>query len=105
MVRGGLSILTASIFLAGEMAGSGVLALPYAILGTGMQQRQVDRQIDRYGRMDIWIDEMMDRWKKGQMEILKNGQMEGWIYGRMDRWKEGQIERRIDEIMNIWKDR
>lgn len=35
MVRGGLSILTASIFLAGEMAGSGVLALPYAILGTG----------------------------------------------------------------------
>jgi len=30
-----LSILTASIFLAGEMAGSGVLALPNAILGTG----------------------------------------------------------------------
>jgi len=35
VVQGGLSILTASIFLAGEMAGSGVLALPFAILGTG----------------------------------------------------------------------
>jgi len=34
-VKGGLTILTAAIFLAGEMAGSGVLALPYAILGTG----------------------------------------------------------------------
>ena len=34
-MKGGLSILTASIFLAGEMAGSGVLALPNAILGTG----------------------------------------------------------------------
>ena len=34
-MKGGLSILTASIVLAGEMAGSGVLALPNAILGTG----------------------------------------------------------------------
>jgi hypothetical protein len=33
--KGGLTIITAAIFLAGEMAGSGVLALPYAILGTG----------------------------------------------------------------------
>ena len=31
----GLGIITASIFLAGEMAGSGVLALPAAIVGTG----------------------------------------------------------------------
>ena len=31
----GLGIVTASIFLAGEMAGSGVLALPSAIVGTG----------------------------------------------------------------------
>jgi len=34
-VKGGLTIATAAIFLAGEMAGSGVLALPYALLGTG----------------------------------------------------------------------
>ncbi|XP_023326958.1 amino acid transporter ANT1 isoform X2 [Eurytemora carolleeae] len=34
-VKGGLGIATAAIFLAGEMAGSGVLALPYALLGTG----------------------------------------------------------------------
>ena len=31
----GLGITTAAIFLAGEMAGSGVLALPYAMVGTG----------------------------------------------------------------------
>ena len=31
----GLGITTASIFLAGEMAGSGVLALPSAIVLTG----------------------------------------------------------------------
>eukprot|EP00088_Acartia_fossae_P052523 TRINITY_DN5935_c0_g1_i1.p1 TRINITY_DN5935_c0_g1~~TRINITY_DN5935_c0_g1_i1.p1 ORF type:complete len:461 (-),score=123.08 TRINITY_DN5935_c0_g1_i1:31-1413(-) len=35
VMAGGLSIVTAAIFLAGEMAGSGVLALPYALLGTG----------------------------------------------------------------------
>jgi len=35
VVKHGLGVLTAAIFLAGEMAGSGVLALPYAILGTG----------------------------------------------------------------------
>jgi len=33
--HGGLGILTATIFLAGEMAGSGVLALPAAMIGTG----------------------------------------------------------------------
>jgi len=33
--RGGLGVITAAIFLAGEMAGSGVLALPFAMLGTG----------------------------------------------------------------------
>ena len=31
----GLGILSAAILLAGEMAGSGVLALPYAMVGTG----------------------------------------------------------------------
>ena len=33
----GLGIITASMFLAGEMAGSGVLALPRAIVLTGKQ--------------------------------------------------------------------
>jgi len=33
--HGGLGVITAAIFLAGEMAGSGVLALPAAMLGTG----------------------------------------------------------------------
>jgi vesicular inhibitory amino acid transporter len=32
--HGGLGVITAAIFLAGEMAGSGVLALPAAMLGT-----------------------------------------------------------------------
>ena len=36
---GGLSVLTATIFLAGEMAGSGVLALPNAMVGTGIPIR------------------------------------------------------------------
>ena len=36
--RGGLGVVTAAIFLAGEMAGSGVLALPAAMLGTGRSQ-------------------------------------------------------------------
>ena len=31
----GLGVITAAIFLAGEMAGSGVLALPGAMVGTG----------------------------------------------------------------------
>ena len=31
----GLSLLVAGVFLAGEMAGSGVLALPHAMVGTG----------------------------------------------------------------------
>ncbi len=31
----GLGIVTAAIFLAGEMAGTGVLALPAAMIGTG----------------------------------------------------------------------
>ena len=34
----GLGIVTASIFLAGEMAGSGVLALPSAIVLTGNKE-------------------------------------------------------------------
>jgi vesicular inhibitory amino acid transporter len=33
--HGGLGVITAAIFLAGEMAGSGVLALPNAMVGTG----------------------------------------------------------------------
>ena len=33
----GLGVITAAIFLAGEMAGSGVLALPAAMIGTGRQ--------------------------------------------------------------------
>ena len=32
--KGGLGVLIAAIFLAGEMAGSGVLALPAAMIGT-----------------------------------------------------------------------
>ena len=31
----GLGVTTAAIFLSGEMAGSGILALPHAVLGTG----------------------------------------------------------------------
>ena len=31
----GLGVITAAIFLAGEMAGSGILALPAAMVGTG----------------------------------------------------------------------
>ena len=30
-----LSIFTAAMFLAGGMAGTGILALPYAVVGTG----------------------------------------------------------------------
>jgi len=33
--QGGLGVITAAIFLSGEMAGSGVLALPAAFIGTG----------------------------------------------------------------------
>ena len=35
VTTGGLGVITAGVFLAGEMAGSGVLALPNAMLGTG----------------------------------------------------------------------
>ena len=35
MAEHGLGVITAAIFLAGEMAGSGVLALPGAMVGTG----------------------------------------------------------------------
>ena len=35
----GLGVITAAIFLAGEMAGSGVLALPNAMVGTGIRIR------------------------------------------------------------------
>ena len=34
-MTGGLSITTATIFLAGEMAGSGALKLPSALVGIG----------------------------------------------------------------------
>ena len=34
---GGLGVLSAAVLLAGEMAGSGVLALPDAMIGTGQQ--------------------------------------------------------------------
>ncbi len=36
----GLGVITAAIFLAGEMAGTGVLALPAAMIGTGMGRMQ-----------------------------------------------------------------
>ena len=35
IAKHGLGVITAAIFLAGEMAGSGVLALPAAMIGTG----------------------------------------------------------------------
>ena len=35
VTTGGLGVITAGVFLAGEMAGSGVLALPNAMVGTG----------------------------------------------------------------------
>ena len=34
-VKKGLSVITAILFIAGELAGSGVLALPSALAGTG----------------------------------------------------------------------
>ena len=36
----GLGVITAAIFLAGEMAGSGVLALPFAMVGTGKTSKK-----------------------------------------------------------------
>ncbi|XP_076330553.1 uncharacterized protein LOC143236149 [Tachypleus tridentatus] len=33
--RLGMSVLTTAVFVAGEMAGSGVLALPESVVGTG----------------------------------------------------------------------
>ncbi len=36
----GLGVVTAALFLAGEMAGSGVLALPNAMIGTGKSSFQ-----------------------------------------------------------------
>jgi len=35
VAKHGLGVITAGLFLAGEMAGSGVLALPAAMIGTG----------------------------------------------------------------------
>lgn len=35
-VKKGLSVLTAIVFIAGELAGSGVLALPAAVAATGI---------------------------------------------------------------------
>ena len=40
----GLGVVTAAIFLAGEMAGSGVLALPNAMIGTGTCYNQNSRK-------------------------------------------------------------
>lgn len=37
----GLGVITAAIFLAGEMAGSGVLALPFAMVGTGKTSKKL----------------------------------------------------------------
>ena len=37
----GLGLLTATFFLAGTMAGSGVLALPMAMVGTGLYIKTV----------------------------------------------------------------
>jgi len=45
---GGLGLLTAIVFLSGEMAGSGVLALPKALVGTGSTQSL------HKGKMDLW---------------------------------------------------
>ena len=39
----GLGLLTATFFLAGTMAGSGVLALPMAMVGTGLYIKTVVR--------------------------------------------------------------
>ena len=41
----GLGIVTAALFLAGEMAGSGVLALPNAVTKTGKKESGKDRTI------------------------------------------------------------
>ena len=46
--QGGLGVMTAAIFLAGEMAGSGVLALPAAMLGTGLYTYLTDQTIRKY---------------------------------------------------------
>ena len=35
MEKEGLGVVMAAVFLAGEMAGSGVLAMPAAMIGTG----------------------------------------------------------------------
>ena len=40
----GLGIATASIFLAGEMAGSGVLSLSYAVVQTGTNLTTVTKK-------------------------------------------------------------
>ena len=41
-MTGGLSITTATIFLAGEMAGSGALKLPNALVGIGIDKFELD---------------------------------------------------------------
>lgn len=35
ITKGGLGLMTAAFFIVGEMAGSGILALPNAIAGAG----------------------------------------------------------------------
>ena len=34
----------------------------------------------------------MEKWKYGNMEILKNGNIEKWKYGNMEILKNGNIE-------------
>ena len=44
----GLGVITAAVFLAGEMAGSGVLAIPSAMVGTGNNFLKKLREITSY---------------------------------------------------------
>merc|ERR1712080_659968 len=53
--KGGLGIVTAAIFLSGEMAGSGVLALPTAFLGTGGILALVSISLTLYGGGCVFI--------------------------------------------------
>lgn len=45
---GGLSLITATLFVAGEMAGSGVLALPRAIVDTGKYRLQFRHLVAKF---------------------------------------------------------
>ena len=54
----GLGVITAAIFLAGEMAGSGVLALPNAMAGTGTFSNSLLFSIISYLRLILMLDPM-----------------------------------------------